>query len=223
MMNHKHNTGPDIKKKVFMSNSLQRMLVFMGDHFLHHADWHKQNIVIFFNHRSIVKGSSLYNPTWKTHVIVQWVIEFNKILFGSFHVGWQVIILKHHRHHRVQNERVSTRPRANSLHHQTWTSPNVQGEITNNHGGYHKRPHHCRNNRYCVIVIYVPYLDLQQNLLALAWTAWILFIVLQPAKKKKNLSANCSFSNLWIYVFILVYFVRICYTCSFKVLKTYYR
>lgn len=58
---------------------------------LNHADWwHKQNVVIFFNHRSFVRGSSSYNLTRGT--------RYRKICY-RFWLGlsctvWQVTILK---------------------------------------------------------------------------------------------------------------------------------
>lgn len=39
--------------------------------------WDKQSLVIFFNHRSILSGSSTCNLTWRMHIITQTVTEFS--------------------------------------------------------------------------------------------------------------------------------------------------
>lgn len=38
--------------------------------------------MVFFNHRSIVRESSLYKLTWRTRVITESVIDFSKAFIG---------------------------------------------------------------------------------------------------------------------------------------------
>lgn len=45
------------------------------------ADWCRWNVVMFFNHRFIIRGSSSYDQTWRSHVFTQPVVCF----------GWRFI------------------------------------------------------------------------------------------------------------------------------------
>lgn len=62
MAKHKYNMQTD------RQSSLWRIFPCMWPRFLHKPDWwHKQSIVILLNLRSIIRGSSSYNLTWRTH------------------------------------------------------------------------------------------------------------------------------------------------------------